>query len=69
MKTTTTKRAARAALMTATTLTEYPGGTPALGETVAAAIARPTARITDHGEAGIVVEVDRARTSLRFVIK
>lgn len=69
MPTPTTKAAARAALLTAATITEYPGATPILGEAAAAAIAMRTARITDFGAAGIVVELDRANTDRRIVIR
>lgn len=64
----TTKRAARTALLSAATLTEYPGATPVFGETVAAALALSSAVVTDFGAAGIVVQPFGGASDRRYVI-
>lgn len=52
-----TKREARARLLVATQLHEYPGRVEVLGETIAAAISHASAKITAFGDGSMVVQV------------
>lgn len=63
-----TKREARARLLVATSLREFPGGADVFGETVAAAIAKPGAQIVAFGDGSMVVKPN-ASDPLRFVVE